>query len=310
MEVFLKEKLLILISLFLTLADPVFAICGLTHVLEIAGLPLEESYYIEVDIEDISPDEVKTKNNAVIKQEIEILLGDDSAGSIDLGKRVKYCILTDDEMLFAQAYTEFSNAVTYDSFFYDCEYAYHLRPDSGELQRWDNCQALTSASIIGTYLELLGESIKLQNDMAIQFRSALKLGPGISEDRVYMLPASGDRSLFSVWLSEKEDLKAVVHVERENLINKTKKRYIFNIRRQESVKEEIFIPNGFGDVNLTCEGENFSLFVRDFLPSAEELEVLMRSVEAKREYEAEARNRPRVGPINKYSKPMDLSQYK
>jgi hypothetical protein len=285
-----------------------YATCGLNQVLHLAGLPIEKSYFINVDIAGNASGEAKKSEDELRRKRIRSLMKSDDDFEVSEGN--KYSIIMQNGMVYVQSCNKFPSGNSYESFFYDNKMTYQLTSGSS-LNCWTNTSQLAISVLFPSYLELLEKSIVLGNEPAESLKAKLALGGGLEKDYIYMLPTPDGKKLFKVLLSEKHDNKAIIEIEYENVGGMYGKILKFEIEECEyPVKNEVFIPNGFGDRKLFFIEEQFELFVRDFLPSPEELNILMVSEDAKREYEAEARNRPRVGPKNKYEKPLDFSQYK
>jgi hypothetical protein len=193
------------------------------------------------------------------------------------------------------------------NYFFDGNGIYELKNKSQFLMLYDKYMELSWISLPFDGIE---ELLDTESKDALEIKQNVKMGSPVEIDRAYSL--SNDSISLTVKLHEKDSSSALFFFsfmdEKSKSVYRKVKVEIVEI--STALTEELFWPNGFGDRYLTPLGSDFSLFVRDFLPSHEELQVLRSSEEAKREYEADARSRPRVGPIDKYSKPLDLSQYK
>jgi hypothetical protein len=268
---------------------------GLQFLLKLVGLPQEGRYVVKIN----QPSNSDAIGDSKADRERESTSEEKEASGF------MFTALLQDGLFVGMCELDFYRHTEYGYCFYDGMYVYDLLTASGHVVMTEHGESFCVLGLANQFQPVFSmkpqeaSEILEQFDLGKPFKAKLH----IDADHVLSVELREHTALRSVLrfeclLSSTKSVLSIIDVEIEPLIN--------------PLPDELFIPNGFGDRRLcgagSCSG--FNLFVRDFLPSSEELKVLMVSEEARREYEAESRSRPRVGPIDKYSKPLDLSKYK
>jgi len=149
--------------------------------------------------------------------------------------------------------------------------------------------------------------LKSSTNKVQSIKSRLKNGLAIKENYTYLIP---EKNGFLFKLRFHKTKSSIYLIDYVFESHSKHGKYITKIQYKikplkKPIPLEIFTPNGFGDKILTSQ-DNIEIFVRDFLPTPMEMKKLLVSKEARAEYEAEAKNRPRVGLIDKYLKKIKL----
>lgn len=278
---------------------------NLDPLLTLLDLPADESYFASVQVRNIPSDKVR-----------EIFQS--GAPDTDISKSLiqKYFILYKNGSCFIQKYEDESKNNLINSF-YAGSFSYQLISGGSYLYFSDSDSLLNKVTFFA-YIDSLKKSFKLDNQTLPdgdinELTRVYNKEINIKIEYDYYIPTAYHGQILEFKLISTFRNKTIFELTNESIsdLGKNIIKIHFELNQLSfSLPDEIFTPNGFGDMFLVNSNRDFRLFVRDFLPSSEELKVLMTSEEAKREYEAEARNRPRVGPINKYSQKLDISKFK
>ena len=281
-----------------------FAETELGPILQFAGLPKKGDYKINIvkrSLPSESFEELKKREPALTPESFIF----------------KYTVYVHDNNLFLIRLHGFSFMeceIAVNMFYDGGPFMYHFDIGTGDILCLDKKKPIHQISYnLPYFLNYIDKELDLQSS-AIKvksIKSRLKNGLAIKENYTYLLPEK-DGFLFKLRFHKTKSNRYIVEyafeVHDKAEVSTLKIRYEIEPLKKP-IPLELFTPNGFGDKKLVQIVNNKSqvrLFVRDFLPTPEKIKELFASKEARAEYEAEAKNRPRVGLIDKYLKKIKL----